>query len=211
LNDDEAFDGLRYSRAEIERIARAAFGLARQRQDEQPDREAKVMSVDKANVLNTSKLWRTVVSEIGNNEYGDVLLEHMYVDNAAAQLIDRPAQFGVILTENMFGDILSDEAAMLNGTLGMTPSFSQGEAGKPTLSEPGHGSAPDIAGMGVANPLAMFLSAAMMLRHGLGKPDEAKAIETAVDKALDGGLRTLDLGGRYITTDEMAKAVLKNL
>jgi 3-isopropylmalate dehydrogenase len=211
LTDDEAFDGLRYSRLEIERIAHVAFQLARQRQEEQPDRRSKVMSIDKANVLNTSKLWRSVVTEIGNSEYNDVLLEHMYVDNAAAQLIDKPAQFGVILTENMFGDILSDEAAMLNGSLGMTPSFSQGEAGKPTLSEPGHGSAPDIAGMGVANPMAMFLSAAMMLKHGLGKPDEAKAIETAVDQALDDNLRTIDLGGCYITTDEVTQAVLKNL
>ena len=181
---DSASDACVYTRAEIERIARTAFGAAR----------AKVSSVDKANVLETSRLWREVVSELHSREFPHVQLEHVLVDNAAMQLVSSPRHFDVILTENMFGDILSDEAAMLTGSIGMLPSASLGGDG-PGLFEPVHGSAPDIAGQGVANPLAMFLSAALMLRHGLGLASEAAAVESAVEGALAGGLRTPDLGG----------------
>ena len=163
-------------------------------------------SVDKANVLETSRLWREVVSELHSREFPHIQLEHVLVDNAAMQLVSAPRHFDVILTENMFGDILSDEAAMLTGSIGMLPSASlggdtrspDGSPGighRPGLFEPVHGSAPDIAGQGVANPLAMFLSAAMMLRHGLGLASEAAAVESAVEGALDAGLRTPDLGG----------------
>jgi 3-isopropylmalate dehydrogenase len=147
--------------------------------------------VDKANVLETSRLWRETVDRVAAN-HPEVALDHLLVDNAAMQLVSNPARFDVILTENMFGDILSDESAMLTGSLGMLPSASLGDAG-PGLFEPVHGSAPDIAGKGIANPLATFLSAAMMLRHGLDRPDEASAIEAAVDAALERGLRTPDL------------------
>jgi len=181
---DSASDACVYTREEIERIARTAFGAAR----------AKVSSVDKANVLETSRLWRQVVSELHSREFPHVQLEHVLVDNAAMQLVSSPRHFDVILTENMFGDILSDEAAMLTGSIGMLPSASLGGDG-PGLFEPVHGSAPDIAGQGVANPLAMFLSAALMLRHGLGLAEEAAAVESAVEGALAGGLRTPDLGG----------------
>jgi 3-isopropylmalate dehydrogenase len=196
---DSASDACVYTRSEIERIARIAFRAAR----------ARVTSVDKANVLETSRLWREVVQDIHGREFPNIELEHLLVDNAAMRLIAAPRHFDVILTENMFGDILSDEAAMLTGSIGMLPSASLGEEG-PGLFEPVHGSAPDIAGTGAANPLAMFLSAALMLRHGLAMEERAAAIESAVDRALAGGLRTADLGGKA-TTAEATRAVLTNL
>ena len=167
-------------------------------------------SVDKANVLETSRLWRQVVSELATGY--DVPLDHLLVDNAAMQLVANPSAFDVILTENMFGDILSDEAAMITGSIGMLPSASLGNQDPPTpgLFEPVHGSAPDIAGTGAANPLAMFLSAALMLRHGLALESEAAAIESAVDRALSDGLRTSDLGGNA-STREATDAVLHHL
>jgi 3-isopropylmalate dehydrogenase len=188
-----------YSVDEIERIARTAFGAARSR----------VTSVDKMNVLETSRLWREVVSRVHATEFPNIELEHQLVDSAAMKLVAAPRHFEVILTENMFGDILSDEAAMLTGSLGMLPSASLGGTG-PGLFEPVHGSAPDIAGKGIANPLAMILSAALALRHGLGMEAEAAAIESAVDRALEAGLRTRDLGGTA-TTDDAAAAVLAEL
>lgn len=194
-----ASDACVYSAEEIERIARTAFGAAR----------SKVSSVDKANVLETSRLWRQVVSELHSREFPHIELEHVLVDNAAMQLVSAPRHFDTILTENMFGDILSDEAAMLTGSIGMLPSASLGGEG-PGLFEPVHGSAPDIAGQGIANPLAMFLSAAMMLRHGLGLESEAAAVESAVEGALDSGLRTPDLGGSAGTA-QATEAVLANL
>lgn len=197
---DSASDLCTYTRAEIERIARVAFRAARR----------KVTSVDKANVIETSRLWREVVRELHAAEFSHVELEHVLVDNAAMQLVSNPADFDVIVTENMFGDILSDEAATLTGSIGMLPSASLGDPESPGLFEPVHGSAPDIAGMGVANPLAMFLSAALMLRHGLGMEAEAAAIESAVDRALAEGLRTRDLGGSA-GTHEATQAVLSNL
>jgi 3-isopropylmalate dehydrogenase len=160
-------------------------------------------------VLETSRLWREVVRELHSREFPHIELEHVLVDNAAMQLISAPRHFEVIVTENMFGDILSDEAAMLTGSIGMLPSASLGESG-PGMFEPVHGSAPDIAGTGVANPLAMFLSAAMMLRHGLDLEVEAAAIESAVDLALADGLRTADLGG-HATTAQATESVLKHL
>jgi 3-isopropylmalate dehydrogenase len=196
---DTAYDTCIYSVAEIERIARAGFQAARR----------KVTSVDKANVLESSRLWREVVTRLHAEEFPDVELEHVLVDNAAMQLVSNPADFDVIVTENMFGDILSDEAAMLTGSIGLLPSASLGGDG-PGLFEPVHGSAPDIAGQGIANPLAMFLSAALLLRHGLGMDDEAAAVESAVDRALAEGLRTRDLGGSA-TTDEAARAVSNHL
>jgi 3-isopropylmalate dehydrogenase len=197
--DGSAFDTCVYSEEEIERIARVAFGSARSR----------VTSVDKANILESSRLWREVVTRIHSDEFPLIELEHMLVDNAAMQLVSGPAHFEVVLTENMFGDILSDEAAMLTGSIGMLPSASLG-AGGPGLFEPVHGSAPDIAGTGKANPLAMFGSVAMMLRHGLGMEQEAAGLESAVDRALEEGLRTTDLGGDA-TTEEATRAVLTNL
>jgi 3-isopropylmalate dehydrogenase len=199
---DTASDVCAYSREEIERIARTAFKAAR----------SKVTSVDKANVLETSRLWREVVSELHAREFPNVTLEHVLVDNAAMQLVAAPRDFDVIVTENMFGDILSDEAAMITGSIGMLPSASLGDpdAGAPGLFEPVHGSAPDIAGQGSANPLAMFLSAALMLRHGLGLASEAAAVELAVDRALDAGLRTPDLGGEAGTA-AATRAVLEHL
>jgi 3-isopropylmalate dehydrogenase len=197
---DSAFDTCTYSAGEIERIARVAFDAA----------EARVTSVDKANVLETSRLWREVVTRVHGRDYPDVRLEHLLVDNAAMQLVAAPRHFDVIVTENMFGDILSDEAAMITGSIGMLPSASLGAEGAPGLFEPVHGSAPDITGTGAANPLAMLLSAAMMLRHGLSRPAEAAAVESAVDRALENGLRTADLGGSA-TTAEATRAVLDNL
>ena len=197
---DSAFDTCVYSVGEVERIARVAFDAA----------EARVTSVDKANVLETSRLWREVVTDVHSSEYPNIRLEHMLVDNAAMQLVAHPRHFDVIVAENMFGDILSDEAAMLTGSIGLLPSASLGAAGEPGLFEPVHGSAPDIAGTGAANPLAMLLSVAMMLRHGLSLPDEAAAVESAVDRALESGLRTADLGGSA-TTAEATRAVLANL
>ena len=197
---DSAFDTCVYSLGEVERIARVACDAA----------EARVTSVVKANVLETSRLWREVVTNVHSSEYPTIRLEHMLVDNAAMQLVAHPRHFDVIVAENMFGDILSDEAAMLTGSIGLLPSASLGAAGDPGLFEPVHGSAPDIAGTGAANPLAMLLSAAMMLRHGLSLPDEAAAVESAVDRALESGLRTADLGGSA-TTAEATRAVLANL
>ena len=202
--DTTASDSCAYSSEEVDRIARTAF-LAAERRSATP----KVTSVDKANVLETSRLWRQVVSELHASEFAHVELEHVLVDNAAMQLVSAPSRFDVIVTENMFGDILSDEAAMLTGSIGMLPSASLGADG-PGLFEPVHGSAPDIAGRGVANPLAMFLSAAMLLRHGLGLASEAAAVESGVEGALAGGLRTPDLGGTA-GTEEATRAVLDNV
>jgi 3-isopropylmalate dehydrogenase len=201
-----ASDVCSYTTEEIERIARTAFAAAR----------GKVTSVDKANVLETSRLWREVVSGLHSREFPELELEHVLVDNAAMQLVSNPRDFDTILTENMFGDILSDEAAMLTGSIGMLPSASLGNRNPPTgptnpgMFEPVHGSAPDIAGQGIANPLAMFLSAAMLLRHGLGLESEAAAVESAVEGALDAGLRTADLGGS-VGTEQATEAVLANI
>ena len=197
--DGRAHDVCAYTEHEIERIARIAFEAARSR----------VSSVDKANVLETSRLWREVVMRVHSTEFPNVELEHVLVDNAAMKLIAAPRHFDVILTENMFGDILSDEAAMLTGSIGLLPSASLGGDG-PGVFEPVHGSAPDIAGQGIANPLAMFLSAALMLRHGLSREEDAARIESAVDRALEAGLRTGDLGGKA-TTAEATRAVLEEL
>jgi 3-isopropylmalate dehydrogenase len=203
---ERARDVCAYSTEEITRIVRVGAGLARARR-------GKLTSVDKANVLETSRLWRETVTRLAP-EYDEVSLDHLYVDNAAMQLVSRPTDFDVIVTENLFGDILSDEAAMLTGSLGMLPSASMGEGG-PGVYEPVHGSAPDIAGTGKANPLAMLLSVAMMLRYGLGMHDQAGRLETAVDAALGQGLRTPDLGGgedtREVGTEEMTGAVLAAL
>src|SRR3954466_3718949 len=198
--DSRATDLNVYTAPEIERIARIAFRAARRR----------VSSVDKANVLETSRLWRETVVRVHREEFPDVELEHVLVDNAAMQLVAAPTRFDVILTDNMFGDILSDESAMLTGSIGMLPSASLGEPGTPGMFEPVHGSAPDIAGRGVANPLAMFLSGAMMLRHGFGLENEAAALESAVDRALEEGVRTHDLGGTATTADA-TRAVLAHL
>jgi 3-isopropylmalate dehydrogenase len=200
----EAFDTMRYARGEIERIARVAFDAARKR-------GRKVTSVDKANVLETFQFWKDVVTEV-HAGYPDVQLEHMYVDNAAMQLVRAPKSFDVIVTGNMFGDILSDEAAMLTGSIGMLPSASLNERSQ-GLYEPSHGSAPDIAGKGVANPLATILSAAMMLRYSLGRAEQADRIEAAVKKVLAQGLRTADIaaGGAAVGTKEMGDAVVAAL
>src|SRR5215217_7319577 len=197
--DTSASDLCVYTTPEIERIARTAFEAARSR----------VTSVDKMNVLETGRLWREVVARVHAAEFPNVELEHQLVDSAAMKLVAAPRHFDVILADNMFGDILSDEAAMLTGSLGLLPSASLGETG-PGLFEPVHGSAPDIAGRGIANPLAMILSAALMLRHGFSLEAEAAALESAVVRALAGGLRTADLGGSA-TTAEATEAVLKEL
>jgi 3-isopropylmalate dehydrogenase len=198
---DRAHDDCAYTAQEIERIARVAFEAA-------GERRGRGTSVDKANVMETSRLWRETVINLAP-EYGDVQLEHMLVDNAAMQLVSRPSEFDVIVTENLFGDILSDEAAMLSGSIGMLPSASLGEGG-PGLYEPVHGSAPDIAGTGKANPLATLLSVAMMLKYGLGLHEEAAKLDAAVDLVLEQGLRTPDLGGET-TTEQMTDAVLQSL
>jgi 3-isopropylmalate dehydrogenase len=201
----EGFDTMRYSESEIRRIVRVAFGAARKR-------GKRVCSVDKANVLETSQLWREVVSAEAK-DWPDIELSHMYVDNCAMQLVRNPKQFDVIVTGNLFGDILSDEASMLTGSIGMLPSASLDAAGK-GLYEPIHGSAPDIAGRGVANPLAAILSAAMMLRYSLGQPAAAERVEAAVANVLRSGLRTADIhtpGTRKVGTREMGDAVLAAL
>jgi 3-isopropylmalate dehydrogenase len=198
---DRAHDDCAYTVDEIERIARVAFEAA-------GERNGRLTSVDKANVMETSRLWRETVTKLAP-EYEEIELDHLLVDNAAMQLVSRPADFDVIVTENLFGDILSDEAAMLTGSLGMLPSASLGEDG-PGLYEPVHGSAPDIAGTGKANPLATLLSVAMMFKYGLGMHEQAASLEAAVDSALAQGLRTPDLGGES-TTDEMTEAVLQSL
>jgi 3-isopropylmalate dehydrogenase len=201
----EGFDTMRYSEPEIRRIARVGFEAARKR-------SRRLCSVDKANVLETSQLWRDVVTQESKG-FPDVELSHMYVDNCAMQLVRNPKQFDVIVTGNMFGDILSDEASMLTGSIGMLPSASLDERGK-GLYEPIHGSAPDIAGKGLANPLATILSAAMMLRYSFNQPDAAGRIENAVRKVLQDGLRTADIhtpGTRRVGTAEMGAAVLEAL
>ena len=201
----EGFDTMLYSESEVRRIARVAFAAAR-------GRSRRVCSVDKANVLETSQLWREVLVQESKN-YADVELSHMYVDNCAMQLVRNPRQFDVIVTGNLFGDILSDEASMLTGSIGMLPSASLDAYGK-GLYEPIHGSAPDIAGRGVANPLATILSAAMMLRHSLKQPEAATRIEAAVAKVLRAGLRTADIqtpGGKALGTEEMGDAVVAAL
>ncbi|MCY7307859.1 MAG: 3-isopropylmalate dehydrogenase [Rhodoferax sp.] len=202
---EEAFDTMRYSRPEIERIAHVAFQSARKR-------SKRVTSVDKANVLETFQFWKDIVTEIGL-QYPDVALDHMYVDNAAMQLVRAPKKFDVVVTGNMFGDILSDEAAMLTGSIGMLPSASL-NATNQGLYEPSHGSAPDIAGKGIANPLATILSAAMMLRFSLNQEHAADRIEVAVKRVLSQGLRTVDIhsvGTRLVGTAEMGSAVVTAL
>jgi 3-isopropylmalate dehydrogenase len=200
---EEAFDTMRYSKPEIERIAHVAFQAARKR-------HKKVTSVDKANVLETFQFWKDVVTEV-HAQYPDVELEHMYVDNAAMQLVKAPKKFDVVVTGNMFGDILSDEASMLTGSIGMLPSASLNTKNQ-GLYEPSHGSAPDIAGQGIANPLATILSAAMMLRFSLNQPAAADRIEAAVSSVLASGLRTADIwseGTRRVSTREMGDAVVQ--
>ena len=203
-----AVDTMRYSEAEIERILRVGFELAR-------SRSGKLASVDKANVLASSQLWREIVEEVAK-DYPDVELSHMYVDNAAMQLVRAPKQFDVIVTDNMFGDILSDQASMLTGSIGMLPSASL-DVNSKGMYEPCHGSAPDIAGRGIANPLATILSVPMMLRYSFAQVAAADAIEQAVSQVLDQGLRTGDIqseGCRKVGTAEMGDAVvaaLKNL
>jgi 3-isopropylmalate dehydrogenase len=202
---EEAFDTMRYSRPEIERIAHVAFQAAMKR-------DKKVTSVDKANVLETFQFWKDIVTEVGK-QYPEVALDHMYVDNAAMQLVKAPKKFDVVVTGNMFGDILSDAAAMLTGSIGMLPSASLNDK-KQGLYEPSHGSAPDIAGKGIANPLATILSAAMMLRFSLNQAAAADRIETAVKSVLAQGLRTPDIysaGTTKVSTVQMGDAVLKAL
>ena len=197
-----------YDETEIDRIARVAFDLAGKRR-------GRLTSVDKANVLEVTQLWRDVVDEV-HADYPDIALDHLYVDNAAMQLVRAPKQFDVVVTGNMFGDILSDVAAMLTGSLGMLPSASLNAANQ-GLYEPVHGSAPDIAGRNIANPLATILSAAMMLRYSLSEREAAERIEAAVDAVLDQGVRTADIlpadrtGVRQVGTDEMADAVIAAL
>ena len=198
--EERASDLSVYTREEIERVARVAFDAAKRR-------KRRVTSVDKANVMATSRLWRRVVTEVAE-DYPDVELDHVLVDAAAMLLVQAPKRFDVVLTENLFGDILSDETAMLPGSMGMLPSASLGEPGSPGIFEPVHGSAPDIAGEGKANPYATILSAAMMFRYTLGRPDVAEAIEQGVSVALEAHFSTPDLGGNK-TTEEVTKAVSK--
>jgi 3-isopropylmalate dehydrogenase len=202
---DSASDLCSYSVGEIERVVRSAFRLARQRR-------GYLVSVDKANVLETSRLWRDVTTRIGRDEFADVRLEHVLVDAMAMHLLSRPREYDVIVTENMFGDILTDEASMLAGSLGLLPSASLGE-GKVGLYEPIHGSAPDIAGKGIANPYATILSCAMLLRHSLGLFDEADCLERAVDGALNAHAFTADLagGGDSLSTTAAAQAVIEQM
>jgi 3-isopropylmalate dehydrogenase len=199
-DDGTVFDTMEYHPRQVERIARRAFELAR-------SRRRKLISVDKANVLETSRMWRRVVNEVGAG-YEDVEVEHMLVDNAAMQLASAPEQFDVLVTENMFGDILSDLAAALTGGLGLAPSASLSDGG-PGVFEPVHGSAPDIAGRGIANPAAMLRSTALMLEHGLGRPEDARRLEAAVESALS-STPTPDLGGSA-STSEFGDAVLREL
>jgi 3-isopropylmalate dehydrogenase len=204
-DEREGFDTMLYAESEVRRIARVAFEAARKR-------NSRVCSVDKANVLETSQLWREVVTQEGKS-YSDVELTHMYVDNCAMQLVRNPKQFDVIVTGNLFGDILSDEASMLTGSIGMLPSAALDENGK-GLYEPIHGTAPDIAGKDIANPLATILSAALMLRYSLAQPQAAERIERAVAKVLQSGLRTADIhtaGTRKVGTKEMGDAVVAAL
>jgi 3-isopropylmalate dehydrogenase len=209
-SDSGAYDTCVYSEGEVERIARLAFEIA-----SSGSRPGRVTSVDKANILETSRLWREVVERVAP-DYPQVSLEHMLVDNAAMQLVARPTDFDVILTENMFGDILSDEAAMITGSIGMLASASLGGDGGPGLYEPVHGSAPDIAGQGIANPLATFGSVALMFRHSLRMENEAAAVESAIDRVLERGMRTADLatgaaGEARSDTVEMTDAVIGEL
>ncbi|MBS1893255.1 MAG: 3-isopropylmalate dehydrogenase [Actinobacteria bacterium] len=198
--DGSAFDTTNYAPAEIERVARTAFGLARRR----------VTSVDKANVLETSRLWRETVERLHSAEFSHIPLDHLYVDNAALQLIASPGRFDVVLAENMFGDILSDLTGVLAGSIGLLPSASVGAAGSPGLFEPVHGSAPDIAGVDIANPAGMILTTAMMLRIGLDLPEEALTIEEAVEATFEAGVRTPDLGGS-VGTAAFGDEVLRRL
>ena len=207
---EEAFDTMRYSKPEVERISHVAFQAARKRKAS--GTEGRVTSVDKSNVLETFQFWKDVVSEVGK-QYPDIALDHMYVDNAAMQLVKEPKRFDVVVTGNMFGDILSDEASMLTGSIGMLPSASLNSKNQ-GLYEPSHGSAPDIAGKGIANPLATILSAAMMLRFSLNQEEAADRIETAVKKVLASGLRTTDIyseGSTKVGTAQMGDAVVKAL
>lgn len=204
-NGQEAWDTEAYSEMEIERVARVAFDIARKR-------SKRLMSIDKANVLESSRLWREVVIRVAQ-DYPDVSLSHMYVDNAAMQLVRNPRQFDVIVTSNIFGDILSDEASMLTGSLGMLPSASLGQ-GSLGLYEPIHGSAPDIAGQDKANPIATIMSVAMMVRYSLGSQEAARAIELAVEAALDEGYRTQDImepGMTLVGTEEMGDKIASRI
>ena len=205
IGEREGFDTMRYAETEIRRIAHVAFQAAQKR-------DKRLTSVDKANVLETFQFWKDIVTDV-HKEYPDVALDHMYVDNAAMQLVRAPKKFDVMVTGNMFGDILSDAAAMLTGSIGMLPSASL-DANNKGLYEPSHGSAPDIAGKGIANPLATILSAAMMLRYSLNKAEQADRIESAVKKVLSLGLRTADIyeeGTTRVGTNEMGDAVVKAL
>jgi len=204
-SEEFAFNTMRYSVSEIERIAKIAFDIAKQR-------KSKVCSVDKANVLETSMLWRKTVQSIGDKYYPDVCLSHMYVDNAAMQLIRNPVQFDVLLTSNLFGDILSDEASMLTGSLGMLPSASFGS--RHSLYEPIHGSAPDIAGLNIANPLAAILSVAMMFQYSFKLDIEAQMIQMAVSNVLDKGFRTKDImssSSTLLATTQMGDMIIQEL